>query len=114
VNAHGADFGEAIEPHALSCHGDQHPLTANPNVLPEFNRARTERPRMCGFHKRQHVRDVTGVQLDNRHAAGVRGHLNQNHLIDGGPLDYGKGCRRHHLLKRKEANPITCGQKGEQ
>jgi hypothetical protein len=47
VDAYGADFGESIEPHALARHGDQHPLTANPNVLPEFNRARTERPRMC-------------------------------------------------------------------
>jgi len=60
-------------------------LSADPNVLPEFNRARTERP------KRQRVRDVTGVQPDSRHGAGGKGHLNQNHLIDGDPLDHRTG-----------------------
>jgi hypothetical protein len=91
VDAHGADFGEAVESHALPCHGDQHPLTANPDVLPEFKRAGTERPRMCGLHKRQHVGDIPSVQPDNRHGARVSGHLNQDHLINGVPLDDRKG-----------------------
>src|SRR5579863_868323 len=58
VDAYRADFGETIEPHAFSRHGDQNPVPSNANVLSELNRARTERPRMCDLHERQHVGDV--------------------------------------------------------
>jgi hypothetical protein len=87
MDAHGADFREAIEPHALSGHGDQHPLLANADVLPEFNRAWAERPWMGGLYERQHVRDIPGVQSNNRRGANVSGHLNEDHLIDGATLD---------------------------
>jgi len=91
VDAHGADFSEAIEAHALPCHGDQHSIATNADVLPEFNRARTERPRMRGLHKRQHVGNMRHFQPDNIHRAGLSGHPIQDHLIDGISLDDGKG-----------------------
>jgi hypothetical protein len=87
MDAHGADFGEAIKPHALSGHGDQYPLLANADVLPEFNRAWAERPWMCGLREREHVRDISSIQASNRHGAHVSGHLNQDHLIDSATLD---------------------------
>jgi hypothetical protein len=114
VDAHGADFRKAVEPHALSCHRDQYSLASSADVLPEFYGAWTERPWMRGLHKCLHVWNVPSVQRNDRHRAVVHGHFDQDHLIYGTPLEDRKEWGRADFVKSKKSDPIIRRQKGEQ
>jgi len=58
MRAYGADFGKARHLEALAGHGHELTVAANSEILAEFMRAHTERPRLGERGERRHGRRV--------------------------------------------------------
>jgi hypothetical protein len=56
MGAHGADFREPVDLHALARHGDEPALHANPQIVSQLMGTRRERARSRRVHQLEHFR----------------------------------------------------------